>query len=644
MSLIRCYSILLLFLGLQTIHAQMNNYTTIQNCTKKTKEWYLEAYRHFQSKDFDKAINLFEKINKKDPTFVNAYIQLGFVYEYLKNPALTKSYFLKAIDLAPEYNPQTYLALSRTFMKEMNYDSVVWSMNVFLGFEKIHPNLKKIAERRLADAKFRPKAINNPVKFEPRNLGTNINSVNREYFPSISIEDMLVYTVQIGSGKNAQEDLYYTNKTDGLWSKGARIPQVNTDENEGAQHISADGKFLVFTVCNRPGDYGSCDLYFSKKVNGRWSRPQNMGTPVNTGQWESQPSVSAMGNELFFVRSGARGQGNMDLYHTVLQEDGSWSEPKALSELNTSGHESAPCIHPDGKTLYFSSDAYPGMGGFDLYCSKKENGLWTHPVNLGFPINTDGQEESIAVSRRGELAYMASDRPGGYGLHDIYEFELPEAVRPEPVTYLKGIVKDVDSQEPLSAKVAFIDLETDKLVFEGYADEKGSFLICMPEGKYALNASKEGYLFYSEHFLIEGLHTLEKPLIVEAFIERIPDEQKIADKGSKPVILKNVFFNSNSSLLKKESFSELNQLYLLLKKNSKSKIQISGYTDNVGSQEDNLELSNKRAQAVVEYLIKKGISVDRMVAKGFGEKDPIASNKTEIGRALNRRTTFQLIF
>lgn len=623
-----------------------SDYTTAINASKKTKEAYKKAYSYILQKDYKTAKKELNKLTKKDPTFVNSYIQLGYISEVEEDLETATQYFKKALELAPDYYPKSYMDLSRIAMKQEAYEEVVQYLTKFLTYDKIHPNLVKRANKRLGDAKFRPKALANPVPFDPKNLGENINSDDREYFPSITLDDELVYTVQIGQGQQGQEDLYRSQRSENGWEKRQPIANVNTSENEAAQSISADGKLLVFTVCNRREDYGSCDLYYSKKVNGKWTKPRNIGAPINTKNWESQPTIAPNSDAIYFVRGGARGQGNKNIFVTKLQADGTWGEPQNVSELNTAYNESSPSLHPDGKTLYFSSNGHPGMGGLDLFVTRlQENGKWALPVNLGYPINTEKQEEALAVNRKGNLAYLASDRLGGFGSMDLYSFELPEAARPSAVTYINGITLSAETNLPLSAAVEIVDLKTEKVVLQLQTPKKGTFIACLPVGQYALNAQKDGYLFFSANYNLTEEKSLDLAYLLEAKLQPIV---YVGDDSTKkiirePIVLENVFFATASAELKSESKVELDKLKTFLEKNKTLHIQLNGHTDNVGKPEDNLSLSDARAKAVMEYLIGQGIDKKRLKAKGFGETKPKYDNTSNSGRAGNRRTEFEVL-
>jgi outer membrane protein OmpA-like peptidoglycan-associated protein len=330
----------------------------------------------------------------------------------------------------------------------------------------------------------------------------------------------------------------------------------------------------------------------------------------------------------------------MDLYKTTMDEFGEWSKPINISDsINTEGAESSPFIHPDNKTLYFSSDGHIGMGGMDIfYCRKDSNDNWGKPVNIGYPINTFGDENSLILNARGDMAYFASDKLEGFGQQDLYKFKLYEEARPNPVSYMKGIVYDDQTKKRLEAKFELISLKDGQTKVESKSDPvNGEFLVCLPTGsQYALNVSKKGYLFYSENFSTPA----EIHHKIDPFLKNVPLKPI---KVGESVVLKNIFFEFDKYNLKKESRVELNKLYNLLKENKSLKIEIGGHTDNKGSEEYNKTLSQNRAKAVYEYLTSKGISSERLSYKGYGESKPIDTNKTEEGRANNRRTEFKVI-
>ena len=437
-----------------------------------------------------------------------------------------------------------------------------------------------------------------------------------------------------------RDRFYIAHHSDSAWRKALNLgPPINTHGNEGALTLSPDGKYLFFAACNRDDGLGSCDIYWARRQGKSWSEPENLGPVVNSPQWDSQPTFSSDGKTLYFASKRRGGKGSSDIWKTELQSDEQWSIPVNLGDsINTRAEEMAPFIHPDDQTLYFSSRGHPGLGGFDLYFTRKDiKGQWHRPVNMGYPINTHADELTLVVNAKGDLAYISSDIPGGKGRQDIYQFPLYKEARPLLTTYFKGIVYDVETNEKLEARFELIDLATSKICAQAWSDRvTGGFLLVLPtEKNYALNVSKDGYLFYSDNFFLTGTNSKGKP-----FIKNIPLKPiKIGES----VILKNIFFDTDLYVLKDESLAELQKLLELLRKNPKLKIVINGHTDNVGSAEHNLELSKNRAKAVYEFLIQHEISKIRLSYAGFGFTQPIDVNTTEQGRANNRRTEFKVV-
>ena len=479
-------------------------------------------------------------------------------------------------------------------------------------------------------------AMAHPVAFKPVNLGPEINTADDEYLPTATAdESTLIFTRKI----NNNEDFYKSVNRDGKWQTATYLSdQINTPQyNEGAQSISQDGKYLFFTGCNRPDGLGRCDIYVSQKKGNDWSKPFDLSPPVNSPAWESQPSISADGRTLYFASNRKGGYGGYDLWKSTLTSKG-WGEPENLGpNINTAYDEQSPFIHADDSTLYFSSNGWPGLGGKDLFVSRlSKDGVWQKPENMGYPINSSGDENGLSVTANGTYAFFSSDNLNGFGGFDIYSFELPKSLRPLMVTYVKGTVVDSKSKQPLEVSVEITDLEKNKMVYEGYSDpSQGDFLATLTPGKnYGLNISRSGYLFYSQNFSLTG-HEVKTPFDITVLLQQI-------ELGSKAV-LNNIFFDTNKFNLKPESVSELQKLVEFLNLNPAVHIEISGHTDNVGNDQINQKLSEDRAKAVYIYLISNKINPARLVYKGYGKTQPIAPNTTEDGRKKNRRTEFKII-
>ncbi|OYW20422.1 MAG: hypothetical protein B7Z54_01185 [Sphingobacteriales bacterium 12-47-4] len=363
----------------------------------------------------------------------------------------------------------------------------------------------------------------------------------------------------------------------------------------------------------------------------------NLGGRVNSDQWDSQPCLSPDKRELYFASRRFGGLGGSDLYVCKIQSDGTWGSPENLGpEINTAGDESTPFLHADNQTLYFTSNGLPGYGEDDIYLARRgPKGVWSVPVNLGYPINTIDKEGSLFIAPDARTAYFTSDRVEGYGALDIYWFTLPEQVRPYKTLWVKGTVTDEKTGKGLPSFVELFDLSTKQMVSRIQTNEKGNYLITLPVGKdYAFNVNRKGYLFYSDNFFLKEN---ERDTAYEKNIQLRPIEKDAV------LVLRNVFFDVNKFDLRTESQSELDKLASLLKDNPGLTIQINGHTDAVGNAAANQKLSENRAAAVVRYLVEQGIAATRLSYKGFGATQPLASNDTEEGRALNRRTEMKVV-
>lgn len=630
------------------------NQSVAQSTTtdKKALKLYTQAQQFYNNRVFSEAEALLIKALERDPKYVEAHTLLAYLYIDTRKTEQAKLSFENAIAANPRAIPGNFFFLGEIEMNEGNYKSAKKYFNQFIAMPGVNPKMVEESNQKLDNIDFALQAKENPYPFEPINLGPNINSEHSEYFPSLTVdESTILFTRRLPEPKSPMkfnEDFYMAYKVNGEWEMAQNMgAPINTEINEGAPSLAANGQLLIYAACEIFGNYGggklgkgSCDLFYSVKNNQTWTKPINLGPNINTNNWETQPSFSADGKSLYFVK-GKKGMNQMNdgnIFVTKLQQDGSWSKPTPLNaNINTRGNEESVLIHPDGKTLYFSSDGHIGMGGLDIYMSQlDEKGEWAPAINLGYPINTHRNENSLLVSPNGKIAIFASDREGGFGELDLYQFELPQTFAPNRVTYFAGKIFDNQTKKPLGARFELIDLATGDVEVEAFSDNTtGEFLVTLPTGKnYALNSSKNGYLFYSENFsLIE--YTDDKPFIQNVPLNPIKEGQKI--------VLKNIFFETAKFDLKGESKIELDKLVAFLTTNSKLSIEIGGHTDNVGDTNKNLLLSKNRANSVKDYLQNNGIEATRLQTKGYGANEPIEDNKTAEGRARNRRTEVKIL-
>ncbi|MCB9168968.1 MAG: PD40 domain-containing protein [Flavobacteriales bacterium] len=648
MKVLRTVPLLLCALPLM-VQAQMRDYTTTD---KKAIKLYESGLEEMHLQKWDAAESDLKRAAAFDDHFVEPRFALAELYDMKGKDAEAMKWYRAALQLAPRFFPNAYLHLADIEFRNQEFTSAEQHYKAYLDLEN-EPVRRERAQLGMDNCAFAQRAIQQPVPFDPRNMGPNVNSPNGEYYPCVTADDAtLLFTRDVPDERSPwghQEDFYMsTRDADGQWTEAHPVPGVTTAANEGAGTLSPDGRYIIFTACaGVDGDYGSgrkgmgsCDLFISRRIGDRFGPPENLGPPVNSRNWESQPSLGSDGRTLYFVRGQqvADGIKSMDIYVSRMRDDGTFSRPEKLPEtINTPFQEESVQIHPDGRTLYFSSDGHPGFGGLDIYMSRmQDDGSWGPALNLGWPINTGGDENSLLVGADGKIAYFASDRPGGQGDLDLYSFDLYPEARPEPVSYIKGRVTDANTGRAVEADVELNDLATGRLATAAYSDPAtGDFLVCLPIGHdYALSASAPGYLFFSRNYNVTQA-TSDEPHALDVKLNPL--------EAGETVALRNIFFETASFALLPASNAELDKLVKLMQDNPSLHIELGGHTDDVGSEADNLRLSDQRANAVREYLIGKGIDAERVRAIGYGETRPIASNDTEEGRAQNRRTEVKVL-
>jgi len=606
----------------------------------KAAQLYAKAQEMAEGDNFMQGIEALLQAVKIDTTFEDAYLSLAGMYSEIKNYQSAIDNYEKAKNIDSVYFIDYTLSYSINLAGKGEFEKALDAVNIFLSI----PNLNESSIRSGSYRKrcyefavdYARKHPQNNYKFEPQNLGDSINTEVPEYFPTSTIDGKkLIFTRRVN---NNNEDFYESDWKGDHWSKAKSLEgDINTNMNEGAQNISQDGQWLIFTGCNFPNGFGSCDLYISYLYKNGWSTPENLGRSINTEFWESAPSLSPDKRDLYFASNRPGGYGGNDIYVSHYLANGRWSTPENLGpEINTIGDESTPFIHADNQSLYFTSSGHLGYGSNDLFVSRKDaNGKWGKPENLGYPINTIEDEGSMVISADGKTAYYASDRADSRGKLDLYAFQLRDDVRPARTLWVKGKVFDKKTDKGLPSAVELTDLQTKQVTSKVQTDETGNYFITLPIGKdYAFNVNRKGYLFFSENF------PLSKKQPDSTYNINIP-LQPIEPNAI--VVLKNIFFDVNKYDIKNESQVELDAVVTLMKENPFVKIEISGHTDNIGKPADNLKLSESRAKTVVAYITAKGINSARLSFKGFGDTKPIEDNKTEDGRAKNRRTELKVV-
>ncbi len=552
---------------MMTIFVVMSNCVFAQNyntSSKKASKYFSKAVEMFHE-DKQKAMQYVDNALKCDDDFADAILLKAELYLDMKNDISAIAMYERLFELDSMAFPKSVISLSKLYAKQLDFEKAINLLNWYLKLENQKETIRNIAEKQLILINYQKTLVENPVNYNPENIGVLVNTSFDEYVNQYYVnENKIIFTKRYNSQERQyfEENVFVTTMYDSVWS----IPRLLLDNlrDIGAANISADGSEIYFSASSWGNGNGNNDIYFLKFENDKWSKPKNIKS-INTSEWESQPYVSFDGKELFFVRRN-KNLGTSDIYVASRDNDGNWINPQKLnSDINTDGNEMAPFIHYDGNTLYFSSDTHLGMGGYDLFMSRRnESGEWMKPVNLGYPINTQGDEINIVVLNDALMAYISAVRDEGYGGYDIYEFELDEDFRPESVE-----------------------------------------------------------------------------------IESLSDDEYYADVLSKQqsVVLKNIYFEFDSDKLTSDSEEGIVNLYNYLISNPEKNILLEGHTDDMGSDEYNMSLSERRAESVKNALIDKGISLTRIKTKGCGSTQPLFPNNFDDElRALNRRVSMSLDF
>lgn len=608
-------------------------------CAQNTKalKQFDQANVELEKGNKDKALACLNKAIKIDPNYADAWSLKAYIYEKNHDSTNACKCYRMAIKADPLYQ-NTYYYYAKYLYELEEYDQAMALLAKFHAIAKdpkfdkkkdgASAKLQKDADKLGESCKFAKEEAARAAVLNIKNMGPGINSANWEYWPGMTIDGKYFIVTRLMTD---QEDFYISLRTDTGWSLAQPLPgKINTPDNEGTSSVTPDGRFIFFTVCNQDG-FGSCDLFYSYYTpsTGQWGKRMNMGKEINSTQWDATPAISADGKSIIFSSARDGGYGGKDLYISHFA-NGKWTTPENLGKtINTADDEEAPFLHYDGRTLYFSSNGHPGLGGHDLFLTRKgADGEWQTPVNLGKGINTDADERGLYVEYKGEKAYFSSNRPGGFGGVDIYSFDLAPDKRPGPISYVLGKVIDEELKQDLTARIVVTDLKTNTVVL---SDSSFSFFTTLePGGNYGLNVYRKGYLFYSANFQPTA-GSIDSPFVVTAMLKAI--------KSDETIVLNNIFFDVDKYDLKSESYAELDKVLALLRANPAMTIAIEGHTDNTGSADHNQVLSENRAKSVMQYLVSKGINAKRVTAKGFGatRPQPDADNATEQGRARNRR-------
>ncbi|MEI6695048.1 MAG: OmpA family protein [Bacteroidota bacterium] len=620
---------------------------------KKVNRMFEKAVDEYSAFRYNEAIKILRDLIDIEPDYVEPYFLLGTISikRSDKNLKAAKIYFSKVIELCPEYDPYAYYYLGDLYYGAEKYDTAAIYLSKFLkDVDKIKSDEDyKRAGQMLKYASFYDKMFKNPVPFDPKpmeGICTNLD----EYLPIITPDNEYCYftrrtelpgevTPWKTADKKYKEKFMESERRNGVFSQGEEMPEpFNMSENEGGATFTIDNKMLIYTICKYTdgGSYYNCDICYSEnRGDNQWNKIKNLGKNVNSAKtWESQPSISSDGKTLYFISDRPGGYGGYDIYKTLRGSDGEWSVPINMGpSVNTAGNEKSPFIHTDSQTLYFASDGWPGLGGYDIFFIKLGDEYnWKEPKNIGYPINSIYDDAGFFVSTDGRYGYFASNQIKGIGGWDIFYFDLYEGARPEKIAFIKGEVKDEKTNEAIVAHIELKNIKTKQITEIPVDSLTGKYVAVFPlKNDYLLTIKKDDYAYESKYISAKDA-TFQQPVKIDIQIKPI-------EVGAS-YQLKDINFATNSYILVDESKNIIDGFIEFLKEHPKVNVDIQGYTDDVGNDKDNLILSGNRAKSVYEYLIDKGIKALRLSFKGYGESNPFLPNLNDENRAKNRRTVF----
>lgn len=631
------------------------------------KKKFTKATSYMFEEKFELAKPLLHELDSMYPENYNVYFLIGFCHLKSSNMDIKKAiHFLEKASVNTSLTYQDgYYKEVKAPMEVVRYLAEAFQKNYDFGaaiatYERYRSDLKptevgllKEIDYQIGICKTAAEMVKNPVNMTISNLGGTINSPYPDYAPVLSAdESTIIFTTRrpestggkISDDGKFFEDIYISEKDNYEWQTPKNIgAPINTDDHEATIGLSPDGQTLLIYKFEKSVGFG--DIYFSKLFGDHWTIPQKFGSNINTPSFEPHASLNSDGQIIYFVSNREGGLGGRDIYFCRKLPTGDWGLAQNIGKvINTEYDEDGVFIHPNGTTLFFSSKGHKTMGGFDIFFSEydKESGMWTTPQNMGFPVNTTGDDIFFVPSTDGKKAYFSSIRKEGFGDLDIYLINFPQQ-KEIPLTVYKGILKDEDGKIPTDVIITVSDNESNEIV-GNYTPNSvtGKYLIILPPGKnYNVTYESDGHLFHSENIFVPEN---------SAYLEiNKPVELKPLVAGAK-ITLNNIFFDYDKTDVKApQSIAELEKLVKLMNNKKIHRVEISGHTDSKGTEDYNKKLSQQRTQSVVDYLIKRGVDENRLVAKGYGSSNPVAPNTrpdgsdNPDGRALNRRVELQIL-
>jgi OmpA-OmpF porin, OOP family len=610
---------------------------------KKAIELFTEADNYRVRRQFREATELLNEALRRDKNFCEAYFRLAQVSREMKD-------YKRAVQLLTTgAGTTTDVRKKRVFDLELgelhlllgDYENSIRFLRAFLEVEKSNQEKINQANFWMQTCEYALSNRRTASASTPHSLSDTVNYFVMQYFPVLTADQQqLFFTKRDGVRGSDTEDLVVTFKDkNGKWTTPVSISKnINTPDNEGTCTVSADGRQLIFTSCRGRAGFGGCDLFLSEKLGDEWSVPVNLGPGVNSGYWESQPSLSADGRVLYYISDRRGGVGGKDIYVSRKNDKGEWSKAENLGlKINTRTDDVSPFIHANGRTLFFASNGRVGFGGYDIFVSEKIDGQWTEPKNFGAPVNNFEDQFSLFITADGKKGYYSHEKELNDNTGRIFEIAIPEELQiAHRSNYVRGVVSDEENGRPLKARVELMDLKKNELISVVNSDSiNGKYLMVLTHGSdYGLFVSAPGYLYKSFNFNFEEMAQLD-PITADIKLQKA--------KSGATVVLNNIFFDYGKHDLKPESIAELEKVVKFLLENPKIKIEISGHTDNIGTEEANQQLSGRRAKSVADFLVSKEIQSTRIQTIGLGSKKPLLENSSEENRKVNRRIEFRIL-
>lgn len=616
-------------------------------------------YDQLSQGDFRRALKYYIQAQQYNPDNAELNYKIGVCFSETAMAFKALTYLKKAYSLKKNVASDILYYLAYAYQANYKFDSAIVYYNLYKENLKENSSQKQIVNKRIEECQNGKSLLLDSVNVRIDNL-SQLNSSYQEYATTLTADGKILYFTSrrpnITGGIDVKddlpyEDIYMSKKQNGIWGSPVNLTALNTPGHDDVVGISQDGNTLIL--------FRNGDLYFSIKDGDNWTKPEAFPSVINSNEIESSATFSPDGQTLYFVRGKSfdKQLSNGDIYFSKKDEKGKWTKPVRLPDnVNSPYDEDGLFMMADGKTLYFSSKGHNSMGGYDIFKTEiQKDGTFSDPVNLGYPINSPNDDIYFVKSPSKLVAYFTSIRPDTKGSTDIYQVNLygenlfmntennliaaisePKAelnLEGAVMVVISGKIVDKKTGKPIDAEIIVVDNKTNKVVYRTKANSKtGKYTITLPSGKnYGVTLNKDGYLFHSENF---DLSTTSNYKEITKNIE-IQTQQV-----NTSVILKNVFFEFGSSTIQQYSIPELNNVVQYMKNNPNISVEIAGHTDNIGSYEQNMKLSQQRADAVAKYLISKGIDKTRLTTKGYGYTKPLYPNDTPEHRQENRRVEF----